>query len=206
MVCPPRLLSESRGKRYNLRQNRPGRAVFGAVAGTAVWFLPGLLPSWLRRFRLGWLGLLFLFTGPVGAIMGLLIGWRAGLRQAAGRGHLADSGADPGALLSVVLAAGSLAMVALLCGWVAIQPPGAFHDQGGMLITLFEAPWILGFWVTSGPIALALAVCGLERARSATGTHPGRAWAWAGLILSGLIVLGGLGYVAAVATSIVWGV
>src|SRR5262249_33731319 len=98
-------------------------------------------------------------------------------------------------------AAGSLALAAAIWGWVAAQPRGSFHDQGGMLITLVILPWTLALWVAGGPVALVLGSRALGRGRADSGGPAGRGVARAGVVLSGLIVVGGLGYVAVIVAS-----
>jgi hypothetical protein len=58
-----------------------------------------------------------------GVLVGLGAGWLLGRSRA------------PAALLSLIAASGCWALGAIVWGWVRTQPPEAFHDQGGMVIT-----------------------------------------------------------------------
>jgi hypothetical protein len=88
-------------------------------------------------------------------------------------------------------------MAAGLWGWVALLSPGTFHDQGGMSITFVILPLTLVLWIVGGPVALVVGVCGVVWARSAPEQWAGKRLARAGVLLSGLTVLCGLGLVAA---------
>ena len=69
------------------------------------------------------------------------------------------------AVLSPALALVSLALTLSLWAWIWSQPPSAFHDQGGLAITLIYFP-IAGLgWVAFGLPAFILGILGVMNSR-----------------------------------------
>lgn len=96
------------------------------------------------------------------------------------------------------LTAASWALIVLLSGWVLTRPSGAFHDQGGMVITFAVLPLTLLCWLVGGPVALAVA----HQATTQLQREESEAVDWrltrAGLLLSRLMLWSGVALVATV--------
>jgi hypothetical protein len=183
--------------------------ILGALAGSVIslWRSP---PIFLRGDEL-WQGgsnlvfdwiqaicfrSVFSFWGIAGAIVGGVLARQRFLKRLA----RAVPGVAPQELLaaqlnfsapsSVVLAATSLLLGILVWGWVLTQPPDAFHNEGGMVITLGVIPLTLILWIIGGPVALTLGHRGLERVRPGKDRDP--QLARRGIFLSRLMLWGGI--------------
>jgi len=182
--------------------------MLGALAGSVVslWRNP---PMFLRdelwqggsNLALEWIHAIcyravLSFWGILGGILGGVWARQRFLKRLA----LAAPGVAPEAILaaelnfsapsSVVLAAASLLLGILVWGWVLTRPPDAFHNEGGMVITLGVIPLTLILWIIGGPVALTLGHRGLERVRPDTARDQ---WlALAGIALSRLMLWGGI--------------
>jgi nitric oxide reductase large subunit len=103
---------------------------------------------------------------------------------------------------SFVLAATSWLLGILIWGWVLTQPPGAFHDQGSMTITLGVIPLTLVLWIVGGPVALALGQRGFDRVRPDKDRD--HRLALAGIALSRLMLWGGFVVLCLVLSQVNW--
>lgn len=126
----------------------------------------------------------------VGALFGFLYGQHRNRRAT---GLLAN---DPRwlrwqALAGLRSVAISWVLLTLMWSWVMTRPPGAFNDQGGMLLTILVLPLTLALWILGGPVAFARGWGNRWRAPT-----PGvERWVILGLILSGLLTLAGAVFV-----------
>jgi hypothetical protein len=57
---------------------------------------------------------------------------------------------------AVTIAAGSIVFTLGVWAWMLTRPPGTFHDQGGLAITLVYFPATFVVWLLCGLTAVAL--------------------------------------------------
>jgi hypothetical protein len=56
---------------------------------------------------------------------------------------------------AVTIAAGSMVFTLSVWVWMLTRPPGTFHDQGGLAITLFYFPATFVVWLVCGLASVA---------------------------------------------------
>ena len=69
----------------------------------------------------------------------------------------------PRTALSLKLGLCSIVLTLAIWGWIWTRPPGAFHDQGGMMISFTYFPLALLAWLVFGLPALVLGLRGSPR-------------------------------------------
>ena len=70
---------------------------------------------------------------------------------------------SPRMALSPTLGLCSIVLTLTIWGWIWTRPPGTFHDQGGMMISLIYFPLALLAWLVFGLPALVLGLRGSPR-------------------------------------------
>ncbi len=97
------------------------------------------------------------------------------------------------AVAGCLLAAGAWLVVRVTWGWLLTRPCGSFHDLGALVFVVYIFPLTLGAWFAGGPVAPALGGCAAKRVRSGKGTSRHGELAWAGILLSRVMLWGGVG-------------
>jgi hypothetical protein len=97
------------------------------------------------------------------------------------------------AISSCILAAGSWALAMVTWSWFLTRPSGTFGEMGGVMFLFYIFPLTLCAWFLGGPIALALGGYAAKRVRSGEGTIRDGKLAGAGIILSRVMLWGGVG-------------
>ncbi len=145
------------------------------------------------------------FGAPTGIMLCAVCGWEVGVRWKLRHGSGSHFRLHADTLLSVASSICGLIAAAVICLIVAVQPKGTFHEQGGMIITLFVLPVMLALWVAAGPVAFVTgrrALTGRLSIDSEAG-HP--LLIWAGYILGLVTTIGGVVGVCFVILAVVFG-
>jgi hypothetical protein len=93
---------------------------------------------------------------------------------------------SPLALASPLLSLPSLFLSFCLLTWIGAQPTDTFHDQGGLLITLFLFPFALAGWLLFGLPAMVVGIVGLVRLRQGQRTVSRIVVPVSGILLGGI--------------------
>ena len=96
------------------------------------------------------------------------------------------------AICSCVLSAASWMLVIVTWSWLLSRPRGAFGEMGGIVFIFYIFPLTLCGWLVGGPVALALGGCAAKRVQSGKGTRRDGELAGAGIILSRVMLWGGV--------------
>ena len=97
----------------------------------------------------------------------------------------------PRTAVSPILGLCSIVLTLAIWGWIWTRPPGSFHDQGGMMISIIYFPLALLGWLVFGLPALILGLRGTP-STDGSGRRKNALGVWASA-LALLLAVGTLG-------------